>query len=138
VWGGLVVTGFGLENIGKQIVNAVDKYNLDTTGAAGVRIRVDPDHVDAVAGEFESLARDVAERRAAAEHLGTITPPGADPVSTQAVARYGEVAHGGPGEYLENLVKLENSLRSTAANLRSTAGRVRYTEQTNTGMATGA
>lgn len=114
--------------------NVADKAILDGVESAGLRMRIDPAHVNQTAAKFEDLAEEVAERAGAVERLGEIVPPSPDPVSTQAVKVYGEVARGGAGEYHATLIKLSESLRNTAVKLRSTAGQVRYTEETNTGL----
>lgn len=124
-----------LIELGRHVRNLSDKTVLDRTESAGVSMRIDPAHVDQTAGRFDALADEVEARIKAVTELGTIITPAQDPVSTQAVKAYGEVAHGGPGEYLTNLTKLRDSLRATAMKMRSTAGQVRYTEETNTGNA---
>lgn len=93
------------------------------------KMRVDPSQVDSLAKFFEDEAQALADHLADSQQLASVSPPGHDPISTQAATAYGKVASGGPEAYLNNVTKLQQVFHATAANLRASAQQSRSSDE---------
>lgn len=106
-----------------KMMNAVSRASDNAALAAAQQadgtMRVDPDQVDKLAKFFRDEAEALRVRRRDITELGTVDPPGTDPVSTQASEKYGQVASGNPQAYLDNYLKLADAFDDTAQNLES-------------------
>lgn len=93
------------------------------------RMRVDPSQVDSLAKFFEDQADKLNDHLQDSQRLATVTPPGQDPVSTQAASAFGVVATGNPQSYLDNVAKLQKVFTDTAQNLRASAQQTRTDDE---------
>jgi uncharacterized protein YukE len=92
-------------------------------------MRVDPSQVESLAKFFEDEANKLDDHLQDSQELASVTPPGQDPVSTQAATAYGTVASGSPQAYLDNVAKLQKVFEETAQNLRASAQQTRTDDE---------
>lgn len=108
---------------------ASDKAALATALSSNSRMRVDPAQVDDLAAFFEHEAQALSDRAYDVQELASVTPPGGDPVSTNAAAVYGNVGGGGNQGYYDNYMSLAKVFTETAARLRDNARQTRTDDQ---------
>ncbi|TDC87337.1 PE domain-containing protein [Saccharopolyspora aridisoli] len=121
-------------NVWGQITETVDriadKQAYAASQSAGGSMQIDPDKVDEIARFFADEADKMEAREVDMMELANVQAPGADPVSTDAAAKYGQVAAGDPRAYMHNYAALTKVFREAAEALSSSARQTRTDDDT--------
>lgn len=121
-------------NVWGQIAETVDRMADNAAYAAsqgaGGTMQIQPDKVDEIARFFRDEAAKLEDREADLMELANVQPPGTDPVSTEAAAKYGQVASGDPRAYMHNYAALTRVFKDAADALSNSARQVRTDDDT--------
>ncbi|GAA4618370.1 hypothetical protein [Saccharopolyspora hordei] len=111
------------------MTRAMDNAALAQAQSAVGSMRVEPDKVDELGRFFDDEARALEKEAEKLQEVAFTSPPGSDPVSTQATMAYNQVAAGDDRSAYENLMKLAALFKKASLDLHDSARQNRLDDQ---------